>query len=206
MTTKYIKVYCTLCRKEKDSPKTTYTALGIHSWQQRGVCPDCVNIWEIGKKTMAATKTDGKDTEARARVEVPAHLLTKMGDPLGVTAVRGKDIMTALGGVSLRGTEIGNRWHNSGKDIVNITAVQDDKDITYVGGGELCFKVPKARAEAMKRVVCAFYNIVAKARVDGFEEGRNLLLGLSQGKVSLEEFSEQADNSRVGKKPKKRWD
>ncbi len=58
----------------------------------------------------------------------------------------------------------------------------------------------------MARVVAAFYNAIAKARVDGFNEGRNLLTGLASGSVSLESFSEQADNSRVGKKPKKRWD
>jgi len=201
----YVKVTCTLCRKEKDSPKTTYTALGIHSWQQRAVCPDCVNIWEIGKKTMAASKADGKDTEARVHIEVPEHLHARMGDPLGVTAVRGKDVMTAMGGVSLRGTEIGGRGHNSEKDIVNISATQDDRDTSYIGGGTLSFKVPKARAEAMKRVVAAFFNIVAKARVDGFNEGRNLLAGLAKGTVKLEDFSEQADNSRVGKKPQTRW-
>ena len=204
--TEQVKVTCTLCRKEKNSPKQTYSANGIHSWQHRGVCPDCVSIWEIGKKTMAASKVDGKDSEARVQIEVPAHLLTKMGDPLGPTQVRGKDVMTALGGVSLRGTEIGSRWHGGKKDIVNISETQDDRDTSHIGGGTLNFKVPKARAEAMKRVFAAFYNIVAKARVDGFNEGRNLLLGLSKGEVSLESYSQQTDNARAGKKPKKRWD
>lgn len=196
------KIECRLCRKEKAwrSPYQEFRN-EISDWSR--ICNDCTALWELGKKTVAATKADGKDTQGRVHIEVPTD--PHRGKPDGATGVRGKDIMTAMGGVSLRGTAMGNPWRGKGdKDIVDISGGADDEDGSYIGGGSLDFKVPKARAEAMRRVVVAFYNAIAKARVDGFNEGRNLLRGLAEGSVRIEDYSEQADNARAGKKPKKR--
>lgn len=200
-------IECRLCRKPKKW-KTQYQisayANEIEPWSK--VCKECSAIWELGKKTLAANKADGKDYEAVAYINVPTE--SKMGDPKGPTEVHGKDIMLAMGGVSLRGTDLADPWTRTKTvETVDITGTQDEKDSSYVsGGGSLRFKAPKARAQAMKRVIAAFYNAVAKARVDGFEEGRNLLLGLASGHVKLDEFSEQADNTRAGRKPRRRGD
>lgn len=203
---KAVKVIeCVLCRKPKNwnSPYNLYENQ-ICEWSK--VCRTCEELWELGKKTMAATKADGKGTQARVYIHVPTH--AKMGDALGPVEVDGKDIMRALGGVSLRGTAMGGAFRGPGREnIVSISSASDPDDNLYIsGGGSLDFKVPKERAEAMKRVIVGFFNAIAKARVDGFNEGRNLLLGLAHGHVSLESFSEQADNARVGKKPKRRGD
>ena len=199
-------IECKLCRKEKVW-KSLYNKREnkISEWSK--VCNDCEALWELGKKTISATKADGKECEATAYVNVPTD--AKMGDPKAPIEIRGKDIQTAVGGVSLRGTAMGDPWEKvkGGIKNVSITGATDENDHYYIsGGGCLSFKVPASRAEAMKRIIAGFYNAIAKARVDGFEEGRNLLLGLAKGDVSLETFSEQADNTRAGKKPRRRGD
>lgn len=201
---KGVTIECKLCRKPKvwRSPYNSYENQ-ISEWSK--VCDDCVALWELGKKTIAATKTDGKETEGTVYIDLPTD--PRMGDPKASTEVRGKDIQTALGGVSLRGTAMGDRWNKRGAENISITAPIDKNDRWYTsGGGSLSFKVPKARAETTRRIASGFYNAIAKARVEGFEEGRNLLLGLSKGTVSLDSFSEQADNTRAGKKPRRRGD
>jgi hypothetical protein len=196
-------IECRLCRKPKEwTTQWNHRANEISEWSK--VCRDCEKLWELGKKTMAATKADGKETTARAHIDTPTT--PKRGDPQGPTEVRGKDIMLALGGIGLRGTELGRRFGDKG-EIISITQSTDDGDNWYIsGGGSVDFKVPRARAEAMKRIVGAFFNAIAKARVDGFNEGRNLIAALAKGEVSLDSYSEQVDNSRVGKKPKRRGD
>lgn len=201
---KITTVQCRLCRKEKrwEGPYSQ-SRNEISEWTR--VCNDCTAIWEVGKKAMAATKADGKDVEARVYVEIPTD--HRMGDPKGDAVVRGKDIMAAMGGIGLRGTVIGSRWHGGKKTIVIISEKNDERDGGYVsGGGSLEFKVQKNRAEAMRRVVSAFYNAIARARVYGFNEGRSLLAGLAKGELKLENFSQQVDNARLGRKPRTSWD
>lgn len=194
-------IECVLCRKKKEY-RQPYSTGGseISAWSK--VCNDCEAFWELGKKAAKATKADGKEMRASAPSEVPVH--PKMGDPKASVVVKGTDIMAALGGISLRGTARGDTWRD-GVENYSIVELQDRGDWTYVGGQSVTFTAPKARIVAMQRIVAGFLNAIAKARVDGFNEGRNLLTGLASGSVSLESFSEQADNARAGRKPKKRW-
>ncbi len=197
----HVKVECVLCRKEKPSPKTTYAGLNIFSWEQRRVCPDCVNLWELGGKADKASKADGKPARVEVPSLVPVH--PKLGDANGTTEINGLDIIAAMGGISIRGTEAGSRFASGEK--LNIVEHQDSDDWVYIGGQSLPVSVPQKRAVSMKKIVSAFLNAIAKARVDGFNEGRNLLSGLAKGEISLEDYSEQADNARAGRKPRKRW-
>jgi hypothetical protein len=192
-------IECRLCRKMAfyQGPFQEWRN-DIDAWVK--VCKECRALWELGKKTAAATKTDGKELVASVHLELPTDY--RSGDAKGSVEVRGKDIMTAMGGVSLRGTAMGDRWRKKEQERISIDELQDEDDDRYVGGGSMDFTVPKSRAEAMARVVRGFFNAIAKARVDGFNEGRNLLSALAKGEVSLEDYSEQADNARAGKKPR----
>lgn len=194
-------IECRLCRKPKrwEGPFAPHRS-EIDEWSK--VCKECIEFWELGKKAAKAAKSDGKDTETRVPSLVPVN--PKLGDAGGPTVVKGLDIIAAMGGISLRGTEMGSKFGGSGERL-SIVEMQDKGDWTYVGGGSLPFKVPKARAIAMQKVVTAFLNAIAKTRVDGFNEGRNLLAGLAKGELKLEDFDVQTDNARAGKKPKKRW-
>ena len=193
-------IECVLCRKPKgwNSPYNSYEN-HISEWSK--VCCECEKMWELGKKTMAASKSDGKgDYGARP------HRNAYDAEAGGSARLYGSSRKGHYDGARrrlLRGTQIGRRFGEKG-EIISVTKSTDDDDNWYIGGGSLEFKVPRARAEAMGRVVGAFFNAIAKARVDGFEEGRNLLSGLAKGTVSLESFSEQADNTRAGKKPRRR--
>jgi hypothetical protein len=198
---KYPEIECRLCRKKYECPPAYHHGRKIDEWSK--VCQPCHDMWELGKKAAKAARADGKDMEAMVPQTVPTN--TKLGNVEGPTDIKGLDVIAAMGAVSLRGTEMGSRFGGSGERI-NIVSHQDERDWVYIAGQSLTIKVPKARAMAMQKIVTAFLNAIAKARVEGFNEGRNLLLGLAKGEVSLETYSEQADNSRVGKKPRKRWD
>jgi hypothetical protein len=189
-------VECVLCRKKKESPRHD------GNWNWSRVCPECESFWELGKRAAKASRADGKDHEVLVPSLVP--MSPKLGDVSGPVEIKGLDIIAAMGGASIRGTAMGSRFGGSGERM-SIVSSQDKDDWEYISGGSLPVKVPNSRAVAMKKIFTAFLNALAKARVEGFDEGRNLLLGLSKGEVSLDTFSEQADNSRAGIKPKKRW-
>lgn len=198
---KVVKIDCVLCRKPKIW-RSPYQKFRNDINESTKVCNDCFDFWELGKKTAKATQADGKDTKTSVPIKVPISV--RMGNPEGPTEVLGKDVMAAMGGVGLRGTELGGKWHGHPTHI-NLVNHQDKEDSFYIGGGSLEFKVPVARSNAMKKIMVAFFNAIAKARVDGFNEGRNLLTALANGDVSLETYSERADNARVGRKPKTRF-
>lgn len=160
--------------------------------------------WMVRFKRRALPGLEPAEGGAIDRRETRAICLAALGDPGSSAAIKGTDVVAAMGGISLRGTAMGGNWRN-GVENHSIVELQDKDDYLYVGGQSVEFTAPKARVLAMKRVVAAFFNAIAKARVEGFNEGRNLLTGLARGEVTLESFSEQADNARVGKKPKKRW-
>lgn len=194
-------IQCRLCRK--DGKRKDWRGIGdVEEWSR--ICDECRGFWELGKKAAKAAAADGKEFDVSVPNDIPAAN-PKLGDPKGPTEIKGKDVVTAMGGISLRGTEAGKAFNGADKRI-NLVELQDREDWMYVGGGSMRFKAPKSRAEAMKRILTAMANAVAKARVAGFDEGRNLLAGLASGNVSLDQFSEQTDNSRAGKKPRKTWD
>lgn len=196
-------IECRLCRKNKKYV-TPYSydrfKNEIEPWAK--VCTDCVELWEIGKRAAKASKEEGKPVQAYVHREVPVN--AKMGKADGSVEVKGSDIIAAMGAIKLRGTEAG-KGLSFKHDRIKIVEVQDEKDWQYVGGQTEVVQVPQSRAAAMKRIFAAFYNAIAKARVDGYNEGRNLLAGLAKGEVRLDDFEERCDNVRAGKKPTSRW-
>lgn len=69
-------------------------------------------------------------------------------------------------------------------------------------GSELV-QVPESRAKAMAKIISAVFDAIAKARVDGFNEGRNLLKSLADGSTTVDDFSDQCDEAEKGRRP--RW-
>lgn len=192
-----IMVECNLCRKEKKCPSQSYGSLGIHSWQWRKVCPDCYVLWEIGKKRAKVDKAEAADGHAKIVLEVKVD--GKDGDPLGDTTIRSKDIIAAMGATGLRGTSLGGRF-NTPKGTV---FVGQSNTASWMSGGSELVKVPESRAKAMSKIVSAIFNAIAKARIDGFNEGRNLLKSLAEGRTTVDDFSDQCDEAEKGKRP--RW-
>lgn len=190
------KIECKLCRKEKihTSPFTKWRN-EIDAWSN--ICHDCFKMWELGKKR--AKSSAGEGPLVFAKVVLKMNLDgRRLGDPEVEPVIKSADLVTAMGGTKLRGSKLGERWAGSQGEI-HIGGSKEG--LEYGVGAAERIEVPKARAEAMKRVVTAFLHAIAAARVVGFNEGRDLLACLARGSVKLEDYDERVDNARAGKRP-----
>ena len=195
MTEEKPTIECRLCRKEYELKHSFHENRPIDEWTK--VCVDCKKLWELGKKREKAAKADGKLGHAAVKLVIKTD--GREGDPKGDTTIKSGDIIAAMGGVKLKGTSIVGRF-STPKGTIQIGRAGE-----WDWGGTEIIQVPEARAKAMDKVLSAFHAALAKARVDGFNEGRNLLAGLADGSVKVADYSEQADNARVGKRPRGRF-
>lgn len=194
------KIRCTLCRKDKKYLPPYVGGSEIHPADR--VCNECKRLWELGRKREKAAKADEALTFARVTLEVALN--PAKGLPQGDMTLRSTDLIAAMGATKLRGTDMGGRWEKP-ENAIGI-GFKNDKDTYYIPDGNELVQVPKARATAMAKIISCFYNALAKARVDGFNEGSSLLKRLAEGGVSLDSFSVQCDNARAGRKPRGRYD
>lgn len=192
------EIECRLCRK-KIPWKKWGPANRIDEW--RKVCDSCIEQWKVGKRAMGVEKKEAKDKMIGS--STPNHLpnIPKFGDPKGPTEITAKDVITAIGGVTTRGTS--ERFFGHKTDIEIVEPQDKEEFYTYINGGSQKFQVQKSRAEAMKKIVTAFLNAIAKAKVEGMQEGRGLLAGLAKGTLQVADFSEISDRLAKGRKPKR---
>jgi len=189
MTDDNKEMKCRLCRKTKK----LHQNFGVGDWSWRGVCNECFRLWELGKKAEKAAKADG--TDIFVAVKLALKLDGKHRDAIPETQIRSTDIIAAMGAVKLRGTEMGGPWHG----VTPKFHIGDSGSGWDFGGFERV-KVAKSRAAAMKRIIDAFMGALARVRLDGFTDGRNLLAGLAKGWVKVSDFDEKADNAAAGRK------
>lgn len=188
-------IRCGLCMKDKKfyHQFTTWT-----NEIQEGseVCVECRKQWERGRKVSQSSKTDGKVIPARVVLVIESD--GRDVDPKKNSIIKAADVAAAMGAVSLRGTSMNSKWHG----VSEMTIGRPEE--SYSSGGSQIVEVPKGRAEAMKRIIDAFFSATAKARVEGFNDGRDLIKGLATGSVQPDEFTEKSDNARAGKR-QERW-
>lgn len=187
------KIECVLCGKKYPVNKGFGSSRGplISGW--RKVCDPCVTLWEVGKKR--AKTVEGKLTTARVLLKMKTD--GRAGDPEKVVEIKSADIAAAMGAVKLRGTSAAGRFDRADFNI------GQDANHGWMDGGSEIVEVPEARAKAMKKIIETIFNALAAARVDGFNEGRNLLTGLATGSVQIDDFTDQTEQAGKGKRP--RW-
>jgi hypothetical protein len=190
-------IECVLCRKKYDTAVVDVARTNrINAWSR--VCNDCVGLWEEGKRSRTANKRDGKPIVAAVINKV--ELEGRAGNPQAETELRALDIIMAMGATKLRGTDAGDIWRGDKPAVFIGRENEGHEHYAYLGGSERV-RVPRARAEAMARIIAAFYDACAKARVRGFDEGRNLVAALARGEVKVEDYSAKVDNARAGYRP-----
>lgn len=172
---------CSLCGKK----------IPVH-W--RRVCEACFKLWELGRKRVKMVKSDGRLGHARVVLVVKTD--GEDGDPVGDTAIKSGDLIAAMGAVKLRGTSMGGRFDAPDGTVFVGKSVRHG----WMSGGAELVQVPEARAKAMARIVAAFFNALAKAKVDGFNSGRSLLTALAEGSVTVSDFQEMSDKAMEGKR------
>lgn len=191
---------CVLCRKPtlKSQPFSGY------DW--RKICTNCFKLWELGKQTTKLNKAeqgDGKLGYASVILVFPTD--GRQGEPGGATEFKSADIIAAMGAVKLKGTTLTKKFSQpEGTVVVGQSINKDANSWNYTGGRELV-SVPTSRAEAMRKILGCVFNAIAQARIDGFNEGRNLLKGLATGSVKIDDFTEQSDEAAEGRRPRYRF-
>ena len=191
---------CVLCRK----PKLKAGLHGQLDW--RKICTNCVKLWELGKKTVILNKAeqgDGKLGYASVILVFPTD--GRQGEPGGATEFKSADIIAAMGAVKLKGTSLNKRFSQPEGTVVVGDSINKDANAWNFTGGRELVSVPTSRAQAMRKILGCVFNAIAQARIDGFNEGRNLLKGLATGSVTIDDFTEQSDEAAEGRRPRYRF-
>lgn len=176
-------VPCVLC----NDPELTYDTDAI--------CGDCRGSWKVGVEVKKMRKTEEKIV--KALVEWYPHMSAHHGDVEGNTDLHWTDIAAAMGAVSL--SDSGLDWFGG-----RPREIGDSANPSFGSKSQELVQVPEARALAMEKILRAFHNGVAKAKADGIDEGRNLLLGLARGEVKLSDYDETTAAAAMQRKRRSR--
>jgi len=173
---------CDLCRNK----------IPLH-W--RHVCDSCFQFWELGRKRQKLGKSEGRLGHANVVLELKFD--GEDGNPEKPFEIRSKDLIAAMGAMKLRGTSLHKRFSRP-DGAINIG--MSERHHWMIGGSELV-QVPESRAVAMAKIVAAVFNALARARVDGFNDGRNLLAGLANGQITTGQFDAMSEKVADGRRP-----
>lgn len=168
-------VPCALCKKEETR-------------DQDRICRDCRRAWEAAKTVEKAREKDGNLVEVS--VNWNPSFGYYVGNVEGSSDISRDDIVEVLGGEDL------GRHYWAGKVKVRI-GFTDQR-----WGQDSCvyIRAHKGRAQTLKKIVTAFFNGIAKARAQGFEEGSNLLAQLAKGEIAVGDFTELRDAAKMQRK------